>query len=131
ITGIEGMGSASTSSPISPVTASPCSFTALTSAPRAAQDNSPVLTGNQGEPSKNAVHKSVPPDTECTATPAFTCSLTYSKPSGGKGAPVEPIAASSGKQKSDLGDKPWSRHAMRKGALTPNRLTFSSSANRH
>ena len=52
----------------------------------------PIHTGTVGADSRNAVHRSVPPDIEQIWTCLPTASATQRKPSGDNGAPVEPSA---------------------------------------
>src|SRR4029077_17507203 len=67
-------------------------------APRQMHDSSPATTGKVGQPPMNAVHTSVPPDSEITGTDRPSPSCTQRNPDAGSGEPVEPTArnASSG-----------------------------------
>src|SRR2546426_7341749 len=90
--GIEGIGSVTTSSPTSSISECPCSSHDSTAHPSARHCSSPSYTGSSGQPPTNAVHTSVPPLVENSHTSAPTWRCTQRKLSGASGEPVEPIA---------------------------------------
>jgi hypothetical protein len=114
-TGMLGIGAVITSSPSRPTTGLPSGSYACTFAPRQRQAITPSVTGSSGTPPTKPVQTSVPPDSDCSCRSAPTCSYTQSKPSGGSGAPVEPMA----RMLPCAGDSPAFRQASRKGAEVP------------
>ena len=122
------MGSVTTSSPCTPGAHTlPSGSNACAATPRRRQLISPARTGSNGTAPTNAAHTSVPPLTDCTWTSAPTTSCTQRNPSGGSGAPVDPTP----RMRWAGGTMRALRHAMRKGALTPNTSTPVSDAIRH
>jgi hypothetical protein len=81
-----------TNSPTVSITGLPASSNDATAAPRQRQDSSPSHTGTSGDEPTNAVHRSVPPDTEQIWTCGPISEAIHRKPSGDSGAPVEPRA---------------------------------------
>src|SRR5262245_45584135 len=63
-TGIEGIGTVSTSSPTAPTTALPSASNASTFAPRHGPAMTPRRTGSSGFGPTNPVHISVPPEND-------------------------------------------------------------------
>ena len=73
-TGIDGMGSVITSSPTSPTRDVPSGENESTAQPTIRHGITPARTGSDGAPPTNAVHTSVPPDSDDSATSDFTAS---------------------------------------------------------
>src|SRR4051794_36310282 len=78
-----------TSSPTSFTSGRPSSLHDSTDAPRQRACSSPEYTGSSGQPPTNAVHRSVPPLVEKSQASGKR-SYTQSKPSTGRGEPVDP-----------------------------------------
>src|SRR5690606_37988598 len=96
----------------------------------ARHDSSPSHTGTSGDDPRNAVHTSVPPDTEqiCTGP---TSSTIHRKPSTDSGAPVEPIARMADRSCSAAGRSFAFRQLCTYGAETPKYVIRCCAANRH
>src|SRR5690606_13276625 len=118
-TGIDGIGLVITSSPTWSTTGLPASSYDSTAAPSERHDNSPNHTGTSGADPTNAVHRSVPPDTEqiCTCRP--TASAIHRNPSTVNGAPVEPNARMADRSNSAPGRSPFLRQLCTNGADVP------------
>src|SRR5581483_163232 len=118
-TGIDGIGAVSTSSPTSPVTGLPAGSNASTLAPRQRPEITPARTGSNGDGPTNPVHRSVPPENEPSSRSCLTSRYTQSKPSGGSGEPVDPMARSAARSSSVPGCSPAFMLASRYGAPSP------------
>src|SRR5262245_56633424 len=100
------------------MTGRPAGSYASTRAPSARQEVSPSYTGSSGQPPRNPVHRSVPPDSDASST-SPTFSYTQRKPSGGSGAPVEPTPRSAPRSATSRGTIPARRQASTNGAEVP------------
>src|ERR1044072_1533469 len=121
--GIDDIGRVMTSSPTSSISSLPSSSYAATAAPSVRHDSAPSQTGTSGAAPTNAVHMSVPPDTEQICTAAPTSSAIHRKPSGLSGAPVEPSARSDDRSCDAAGVRCALRHEWMYGADVPKYVT--------
>ena len=128
---MDGIGSVTTSSPTSPVTGAPLSSKLATLQPRHRHWISPARTGSVGPPPMNAVNTSVPPLMEARSRSLLTRSYTQANPSGGNGAPVEPMERIALRSSAAPGSTPAFIQPRMYGALTPNAVMRVRSATRH
>src|SRR5689334_14054941 len=128
---MDGIGFVMTSSPTSSTRDAPVGDQDSTAAPSVRHDSSPSQTGTSGAEPTNAVHRSVPPDTEQICTDAPSDSAIHWKPSGLSGAPVEPSAFSDVRSLSFAGVRPCFRQDWMYGAEVPKYVTLCRAARRH
>src|SRR5882757_8003176 len=112
-TGMDGIGAAITISPTSPTTGLPSGDQASIRTPRYGACISPAYTGNIGLVPLNALHTSVPPQSEPSSRSRLTLSYTQYQVDSGSGDPVLVIARRANRLCRSPGRVPAFSHRVR------------------